>query len=212
MHATLLGSLFFVSAGLLKSVAAAPSAELVLNFSGDSFELSENAVPDDVPIVYEDGFTEIVPLFVDATLPTGSDIAAYLKAHNDFRAKHGARPLTWDNTLSQKAQSWANRCVFKHSGGTLGPYGENLAAGTGSKYDIFAAIKSWTDESKNYNPRNPQPSHFTQVVWKSSTHLGCAMAECTGIFDPKFGKAKYYVCEYSPAGNVIGHFPQNVQL
>ena len=62
--------------------------------------------------------------------PTGStsesDIQAYLSAHNDMRAKHGAKPLTWSNELASKAQQWADGCVFKHSGGSLGPYGGRL--------------------------------------------------------------------------------------
>ena len=29
-----------------------------------------------------------------------------------------------------------------------------------------------------YNPNNPTYSHFTQVVWKSTTQLGCAVATC----------------------------------
>ena len=58
-----------------------------------------------------------------------------------------------------------------------------------------------------YNPNNPQPSHFTQVVWKSTKTVGCAVQTCNGIFDPTYGPAKYYVCEYSPAGNVLGQFP-----
>ncbi|KAI0322084.1 PR-1-like protein [Amylostereum chailletii] len=133
----------------------------------------------------------------------------YLSAHNSFRAQHGAAPLTWNANLGSKAQQWANRCVFQHSGGSLGPYGENLAAGTGS-FPISAAIKLWTDESSSYNPSNPQPSHFTQVVWKSSTELGCAVAQCPNLLGD--GQvAAFYVCEYSPAGNVIGQFPQNVQ-
>ncbi|RDX50221.1 PR-1-like protein [Lentinus brumalis] len=140
-----------------------------------------------------------------------SDIDAYLKGHNTVRAQHGAAALTWDENLAAKAQQWANGCVFQHSGGSLGPYGENLAAGTGD-YSIAAALKSWTDEVSSYDPNNPQPSHFTQVVWKSTKTVGCAVQTCNGIFDPKFGPAKYYVCEYSPAGNVIGQFPQNVQV
>jgi len=146
-----------------------------------------------------------------ALLPPG-DIQAFLNSHNTIRAKHGASPLAWDAGLASKAEQWAARCQFKHSGGTLGPYGENLAAGTGSAYGIPAAVKSWTDEVSSYNPNNPVPSHFTQVVWKSSKKVGCAVHMCTGIFDPKFGLAKFVVCEYSPPGNVIGRFKENVQV
>jgi len=120
--------------------------------------------------------------------------------------------LTWSNDLASKAQQWANGCVFKHSGGTLGPFGENLAAGTGDSYDITAAVQSWTNEVSEYDPNNPQPSHFTQVVWKASTQVGCAEQLCSGIFAASFGLAKYFVCEYSPQGNVIGAFAQNVQV
>ena len=57
-----------------------------------------------------------------------------------------------------------------------------------------------------YNSGNPQPSHFTQVVWKGTKEVGCAVQKCNGIFDPSFGEASFVVCEYSPAGNVIGQF------
>jgi hypothetical protein len=108
--------------------------------------------------------------------------------------------------LASAAQQWANNCKFVHSGGSLGPFGENLAAGTGSSYDIAAAVKSWTDEVSEYDPNNPQPSHFTQVVWKGTSQVGCALQLCDGIFDASFGKAKYFVCEYSAQGNIIGQF------
>ncbi|KAJ6575632.1 CAP domain-containing protein [Mycena vulgaris] len=141
---------------------------------------------------------------------SAADEQAYLKGHNSIRAQHGAKPLTWSDNAAAKAQQWANGCVFKHSGGTLGPFGENLAAGTGD-FSIAAAVKAWTDEVSEYNPSNPQPSHFTQVVWKGTTQVGCAVATCDNIF-PGFGPAQFYVCEYSPAGNVIGQFPANVQV
>ncbi|KAJ7130070.1 PR-1-like protein [Mycena crocata] len=138
-----------------------------------------------------------------------ADQQAYLDAHNSIRAKHGAKPLVWDNNAAEKAQQWADLCKNQHSGGTLGPLGENLAAGTGS-FSIAEAVKAWTDEVTEYNPNNPQPSHFTQVVWKASTKLGCAVQTCDGIF-AGFGAAQYYVCEYSEQGNVIGNFGANVQ-
>jgi len=33
-----------------------------------------------------------------------------------------------------------------------------------------------------YDPNNPQPSHFTQVVWKGTTQVGCAVQDCSNIF------------------------------
>ncbi|KAF7329456.1 PR-1-like protein [Mycena kentingensis (nom. inval.)] len=164
-----------------------------------------------------------------------ADVNAYLAGHNTVRAKHGAVPLVWSNTLAAAAQVWADKCVFEHSGGTLGPFGENLAAGSGD-FSIAAGVKAWTDEAtrlqvplplpaddgltEDYNPANPQPSHFTQVVWKATTLLGCAVAACDGIFAPEFikyltvvqGKAQFYVCEYQKQGNVIGAFAENVQV
>lgn len=78
---------------------------------------------------------------------SNSDINAYLSAHNSVRAQHDASPLTWSDDLAKKAQQWADGCLFRHSGGTLGRFGENLAAGTGAAYDIDTAVKSWADES-----------------------------------------------------------------
>ncbi|QRV80667.1 cysteine-rich Secretory family protein [Ceratobasidium sp. AG-Ba] len=131
----------------------------------------------------------------------------YLDAHNAERAAHGAAALTWDAGLAASAQSWATQCKFQHNSA-----GQNLAAGTGNP-SIATEIGWWNAEISDYNPSNPQPSHWTQVVWKSTTKLGCYMATCAPgtIFDASYGSASYVVCNYSPAGNVIGQFPQNVQ-
>ncbi|CAE6420054.1 unnamed protein product, partial [Rhizoctonia solani] len=84
--------------------------------------------------------------------------------------------------------------------------GQNLAAGT-SNPSAATAIGWWNAESKDYNPSNPQYSHWTQVVWKSTTKPGCAMKQCAPgtIFDASY-VANYFVCHYSPYGNVIGQF------
>ncbi|KAI0757073.1 CAP domain-containing protein [Daedaleopsis nitida] len=137
-----------------------------------------------------------------------SDITAYLQAHNSVRSQHGAAALTWSDDLAAKAQQWANKCVFQHSGGQLGKFGENLAAGTGSSYSIGPAVKSWTDEVSDYNPSNPQASHFTQVVWKGTQQVGCAVQSCNGIFPASFGAAKYYVCEYFPRATSSARSPR----
>ncbi|KIJ45129.1 hypothetical protein M422DRAFT_779050 [Sphaerobolus stellatus SS14] len=154
-------------------------------------------------------------LIIRSTPTSQNETTQYLYFHNVVRVKHGAVPLTYSQDLAAKAQQWTNKCKFLHSGGLLGHYGENLAAGagtsTGYKYSIENSITSWIDEAKKYDSNNPEPSHFTQVVWKGTTEVGCAYQFCDGIFDPSFGKATYYACEYSPAGNVIGQFPENVK-
>jgi len=136
------------------------------------------------------------------------DRAEYLKFHNEARAQHGAQALSYSLQLENFAQQWADNCVFEHSGGKFGRVGENLAAGTGV-YSIKDMIGDWVVEVKDYNPGNPDPSHFTQVVWKGTTQVGCAKQTCNGILGN--GPATYYVCEYLPAGNIIGRFDENVQ-
>lgn len=59
--------------------------------------------------------------------PSSSLKSLALSSHNDFCASHDASPLTWSSSLATAAQTWANNCVFEHSGGSLGPFGENLA-------------------------------------------------------------------------------------
>lgn len=135
-----------------------------------------------------------------------SDEQAYLDAHNTLRAAYGADALSWSDTLASVAQNWANGCVFEHSGSQ---YGENLAAGTGD-YTIPSAMQLWADEASSYNASNPEFSHFTQMVWKSTTELGCAVATCNDLVEG-WGSSKFYVCNYNPAGNVIGEFSANVQ-
>jgi len=136
-----------------------------------------------------------------------ADQAAVLKAHNDYRAKHGANPLTWDAKLHTAAQAWTDRCVYEHGGGKSTNSGENIAMGYKTMVDAFNA---WgPGEEADYNPSAPTYSHFTQVVWKATTKLGCGSTMCSG--------RAFVSCIYNPAGNMYGpggstkYFDDNVQ-
>lgn len=164
---------------------------------------------------------EVTPTSTPTPVPTpepspaapasSPDVAAYLDPHNAARGEHGAAPLSWSDDLAAVAQRWASNCVFQHSGGSLGPYGENLAAGSGD-YSPGSGVEAWVNEAPEYSSSNPVPSHFTQVVWKATTQVGCAVASCNlANFDKQFWPVKFHVCEYSSAGNVIGQFAANVQ-
>ncbi|KAF7341896.1 PR-1-like protein [Mycena sanguinolenta] len=140
-----------------------------------------------------------------------ADVQAYLDGHNSVRAQHGAVNLTWNNTLATAAQTWVDGCGFVHSAGKLGPYGENLAVGTPfSLWNISVLIQYWVEEASQYEPNNPLSSAWTQMVWKATTQVGCAVQICPGDF-PGFPPSAFYVCEYFPQGNLIGWFAQNVQ-
>ncbi|KAH0839825.1 CAP domain-containing protein [Lanmaoa asiatica] len=129
--------------------------------------------------------------------------AAFLKFHNLARSEFSAQPLNWTTTLASNARTWASGCRFEHSNGQLGPYGENIAAGTGN-FTAEDAMKMFMDGLHVFDPTNPTFSDFAQIIWQATRELGCASAQCNGIFDTAFGEATMYVCLYEPVGNVVG--------
>lgn len=138
---------------------------------------------------------------------SGSFASSVLEEHNALRALTGASALTWSNTLAQQAAVLAEKCVFQH--GDTNGYGQNLAAGsyTNAAYYVYL----WFEEYTLYNFDDPGYSsstgHFTQVVWESTTQVGCAFA--TGCTDVS-GYDYFLVCDYNPAGNVLGSFGEEV--
>ncbi|KAL0581726.1 hypothetical protein V5O48_000308 [Marasmius crinis-equi] len=134
----------------------------------------------------------------------------YLKLHNDIRADRNAPPLTWNNDLAMYAQEWANRCVRRHS---HGEYGENLAWGYGEDYGVEAAVQFWINERNYLDPSSPQASHYTQMIWKDTKELGCAVSWCPYLYSGEvaYRTGQMHVCEYFPRGNVIDDFQDNVE-
>ncbi|OQE89426.1 hypothetical protein PENNAL_c0014G02899 [Penicillium nalgiovense] len=100
-----------------------------------------------------------------------------LKVTNEYRANHDANPLKWNETLADYSREWAEACIWKHSKSS---YGENLAYGYGN---VSAAVIAWGEERNMYNFGKPtgyteETGHFTQLVWKSTTQVGCAAFNC----------------------------------
>lgn len=137
-----------------------------------------------------------------------------LEIHNMDRAKHSASPLTWDTTLASAAAKWASDCKWGHTPNNA--YGQNIAAGTASGFGAKDATDLWYDEISQYDFTKAQYSaatgHFTQMVWKGSNKLGCAIQKCSSeqIGLGGSGTAQYVVCNYDPPGNYIGKFKENV--
>jgi pathogenesis-related protein 1 len=139
-------------------------------------------------------------------------INSFLFAHNSIRKVHGAPDLKWSTDLAAKAEKWADNCKFERTEGVLSetPYGELHTAATGI-FPISTAIAQFAADAVDYNPDKPTYNHWTQIVWKSTTEVGCARSQCNNLFGRSTGLATYYVCLYNPAGNVIGQAPENVQ-
>jgi uncharacterized protein YkwD len=128
--------------------------------------------------------------------------AAYLDAHDKHRARHCVPALTWDPKLAAQAQAWANGCAFKHApNGATGGAGENLYYTRPEMKAVNSGVDSWYAEAPHYDYRStryvPAAGHFTQVIWKGTTRLGCAVKFCPEL---ERGVA-FMVCRYAPAGN-----------
>ena len=69
-------------------------------------------------------------------------------------------------------------------------------------------MQDWYSEVTSYDFATGQSTdgqavgHFTQVIWASTTELGCGIARCGG--------QDIFVCNYSPPGNYVGDEVVNV--
>lgn len=137
-------------------------------------------------------------------------IDEFMKLHNDARAEVGLPPLTWDPKLAEVAQKWAESLAAKGDDlehNTSIKYGENLA-GYLPQYGErpVHGAQMWYDEIKGYkgqkigDPEPPVVGHYTQMVWRSTTHVGFGMAMAPS--------GMVILCaNYNPGGNMIGETP-----
>ena len=129
-----------------------------------------------------------------------------LREHNLFRAKEHVPPLAWNETLAKFSQQYAETlkgpCKPVHS---TSPYGENLMFGTGG-ITWKTTVDEWSNEKKSYhygsNTCDPGKmcGHYTAVVWKSTTTVGCGRVKCND-------GDTMIMCSYWPPGNYDGVKP-----
>jgi pathogenesis-related protein 1 len=139
---------------------------------------------------------------------TAAEAKAMVDAHNTVRAQVGVGPVAWDAKLADFAQRYvatlARSCALRHSAGS--GFGENLAAWT-QHAPPTQAVDLWAKEKAGYRGAggplrgaDMKAGHYTQVVWRGTTHVGCGLTMCS-----KHGVDWTLVsCNYSPAGNVMG--------
>ena len=142
-----------------------------------------------------------------------------LAEHNRIRADVGVGPMTWDPQLAAIAAAWIAQCrdqdapigLIDHNPNRSQGYptyvGENVYGSSGTATGV-AATRSWEGEKANYDAATNTCAagrvcgHYTQIVWRNSTKLGCAIGDCPGLT-----YRSSVVCNYGPGGNISGQRP-----
>ena len=137
-----------------------------------------------------------------------------LAAHNRERLELGLELLSWNPALADSAQLWADYLAvtgrFEHAPeNPYAPEGENLWAGTKGYFAPEAMVDAWIREKQFFRPgdfpdnsttgRVEDVGHYTQVVWRATTEVGCAEAASAS--------EDILVCRYAEAGNYRGEQP-----
>ena len=135
-----------------------------------------------------------------------------LLVHNRARAKFGVPPMSWNDQLATEAlghaQYMARTGVYGHdqTPGRRKKQGENLWRGQRGlfSYDVMVGVMveearyfrsgAFPDVSRTGNWYDV--AHYTQIVWPTTTEVGCAVASSAAT--------DYFVCRYAPTGNKDG--------
>jgi pathogenesis-related protein 1 len=99
----------------------------------------------------------------------------------------------------------ANRSSDYVALGGTGYVGENIYAISGTTAaKPTDAVTLWMGEasSYNYSSNSGNAGHYTQVVWRDSVRIGCAIVNC-----PSMKYSNTILCDYSPGGNINGQRP-----
>ncbi len=165
-----------------------------------------------LPLPFGDGFEA-------AAAAEPANLIGITSEHNAVRAGvitvPALAPLAWSPALAATAQAWASQCIdvvapiglIDHNPGRSSghPYyvGENIYASSGAPSPPASVVALWAAESVNYNHGANSCAgvcgHYTQLVWRATTAVGCARSDCPGL-------AYRYavVCNYGPGGNTGG--------
>jgi pathogenesis-related protein 1 len=137
--------------------------------------------------------------------PGGAQKPDILAAHNAVRARVGMPSLAWSGRLAARAQDWADtllaRNQFAHRPNS--PYGENIFEITGGAATSAQVVSDWASEARDYDYASNRCrgvcGHYTQIVWRTTKEVGCAVARGRG--------REIWVCNYDPPGNYVGERP-----
>jgi uncharacterized protein YkwD len=146
--------------------------------------------------------------------PTNGFARALLAEHNSERDRAGVPRLAWSGKLAHEAYQWAEVLAregsMRHAPRDVsGGAGENLWMGAAGYYGPDSMIGAFVDEKRVFvhgtfpkvskTGRWQDVGHYTQVVWRDTKEVGCAVA--------RGDRDDFLVCRYWPAGNWMGQAP-----
>jgi hypothetical protein len=136
-----------------------------------------------------------------------------LGAHNKARNQFGVPALAWSEQLAADArlhaQYMAQTGIYGHdqTPGRRKKAGENLWRGQRGVFSYDVMVGVMVDEARHFRPGIfpnvsrtgdwSQVAHYTQIVWPTTTEVGCALASSA--------TTDYFVCRYAPTGNKDGY-------
>ncbi|MCA2962109.1 MAG: hypothetical protein IOD12_17795 [Silvanigrellales bacterium] len=207
----------------LRSLAFASSPGLLFVFLSCGDATSATSQPEDA------GVSRGTPASTASQAQATRVLAPWQKealdAHNAARAKEssGLQALAWNAGLGAFAQAWADELktkgcapahrpahartfegkrvgenIYWQSRGGFGEVGSFGADGTQVSNAWASEKPSWNFASKSCAP-GAVCGHYTQMVWKTTTTLGCGRAACEA--------SEVWVCNYLAAGNYVGENP-----
>lgn len=162
---------------------------------------------------------------MDAPAGTGepANMMGTTDAHNAIRAAVDTTgiaagplpPMKWDPALATLASNWASQCIdtnpkdglvdhssqqYRTNAAGYSYVGENIFAGSGTATGP-QAVNYWAMEKANftYPTVTSASGHYTQIVWRTSVNVGCALVSC-----PSLQYKNVVLCNYGPGGNSGG--------
>jgi uncharacterized protein YkwD len=127
-----------------------------------------------------------------------------LREHNSIRSRMSLPALQWSSELAAFSQRWADTLIAKNRSAhnPNSPYGENILV-TGPGANPARVVQEWASESLDYSYRTNECAgdcgHYTQIIWRSSRKLGCAVS--------RNDRREVWVCSYDPPGNYRNEWP-----
>jgi hypothetical protein len=162
------------------------------------------------------------------TNPLAQDVInAFVAAHNQARSgpltpppAPALPPVSWDAILADSVYNYAIGCqggtngLLSHNAnrstdyqalGGSGYVGENIYGSSGSGATPDDAVSLWMSEASSYDYASGNigsAGHYTQIVWRDSVRIGCAIVDC-----PALTYHNTVICDYAPGGNISGQKP-----